>query len=38
MNTGPGVAVDIRLPNSGGKVFGSTNMILCMSSECILQL
>ena len=25
-------------PHSGGKLFGSANMILCMSSECTLQL
>jgi hypothetical protein len=27
-----------RQPHSGGKLFGSTNMIVCMSSECTLQL
>ena len=33
-----GVAVKICQTHSGGKLFGSTNMILCMSSECTLQL
>ena len=38
INTLQGVALDICLPNSGGRVFGSTNMILGMSSECTLPL
>ena len=33
-----GVAVQFCLSYSGGKIVGSTNTIVCMSSECTLQL